>query len=564
MDNKNNSIQLTEEQQEYLKILLDPVAWAETTLRNPEAGHGDENIKLRYYQKEIIASKSKRKVVRAGRRLGKTAAMVCHMLHFAFTHEESVQIFATPYDNQAKLIYDELCKFIDSSPMLKSSLKRKIKSPYEFEFNNKAVIKGFTAGTRSGQEGGSLRGQKADYLYLDEIDYMTDADFEAIYAIALEDPDRIGVWCSSTPTGRRGVFWKMCTGVMEGWTEFYYPCSCNPKWGPKMERELKNQYSEQGYIHECLAEFGEETVGVFKKEDIDRAQHNYEYGEVHYNNNENKCKVFIGVDWDKYGAETTILVDELRVVEGIPTVQVIDKILIPKSEYTFDNAINKIIELNDIYDPEYIYIDRGSGEYQLEALHKKGLELPGSRLHEKVVGVSLGSSRQVIDPATGDVTKKPLKAFMVNQVTLLFERGQVVLNANDEKLTKQFENYRVVRTSLQGVPVFSDEDEHGVDCLGFTVLAILDHYPDSLKLIDHYKPVNDFLRVKINKLVEVNQEDIDDDVQAYTLKDIEEKQRLVKVPVGCKDAKKYIEKTTISDWGNRKISSVNMIQRSSW
>ena len=61
----------------------------------------------RYYQKEIIASKSKRKVVRAGRRLGKTAAMVCHMLHFAFTHEESVQIFATPYDNQAKLIYDE-------------------------------------------------------------------------------------------------------------------------------------------------------------------------------------------------------------------------------------------------------------------------------------------------------------------------------------------------------------------------------------------------------------------------------------------------------------------------
>ncbi len=442
------------------------------------------------------------------------------------------------------------------------SLKRKIKSPYEIEFTNRAIIKGFTAGTRSGQEGGSLRGQKADYLYIDELDYMTDADFEAIFAIALEDPERIGVWCSSTPTGRRGVFWKMCTGVMSGWEEFYYPCSCNPKWSPEMERELKSQYSEQGYIHECLAEFGEETVGVFKKEDLDRAQEDYEYGTVHFNNNEQKCQVFIGVDWDKYGAETTILVDELRYIEGIPTIQIIDKILIPKSEYTFDNAINKIVELNDIYNPDYIYVDRGSGEYQLEALHKKGLELPGTELNRKVIGVSLGSSRQVIDPATGEVTKKPLKAFMVNQVSLLFERGQVILNKNDEKLIKQFENYRVIRTSLQGVPVFSDEDEHGVDCLGFTVLAILDHYPEKLQLIDNYQPVNDFLRVKISKLISIENEEEEND--NYELTDIEEKEALIKVPVGCKDAKKYIEKTSVADWGNRKISSVNMIKRSSW
>ena len=34
----------------------------------------------------------------------------------------------------------------------------------------------------------------------------------------------------------------------------------------------------------------------------------------------------------------------------------------PRSEYTYDNAVNKIVELNQIYNPSYIYVDRGSGE----------------------------------------------------------------------------------------------------------------------------------------------------------------------------------------------------------
>ena len=158
-----------------------------------------------------------------------------------------------------------------------------------------------------------------------EIDYMSDADFEAIYAITLEAPDRIGVMMASTPTGRRGTFWKACTQMRfnnddklkpmntkqlgyvyntanyerkksEGWKEFHFPSMANPEWSDRMERELKKQYSEIAYEHEVLAEFGTETVGVFNKDFIDEAS------SIYYPFMEHRRKdgpIAIGIDWDK-------------------------------------------------------------------------------------------------------------------------------------------------------------------------------------------------------------------------------------------------------------------------
>lgn len=41
---------------------------------------------------------------------------------------------------------------------------------------------------------------------------------------------------------------------------------------------------------------------------------------------------------------------------------VIKRIEVPRGEYTLDNAVNKIVEINDVYDPRWIFLDRGYGE----------------------------------------------------------------------------------------------------------------------------------------------------------------------------------------------------------
>lgn len=104
-----------------------------------------------------------------------TWTMAGHMLWAAFTdgggtqnHGQTVCLVATPYDTQARLIYDQLKTFIESSEILKSSVKAMTKNPYYIEFKNGAAIKLYTAGTKAGQGGASLRGQKASYLYLDK------------------------------------------------------------------------------------------------------------------------------------------------------------------------------------------------------------------------------------------------------------------------------------------------------------------------------------------------------------------------------------------------------------
>ena len=66
----------------------------------------------------------------------------------------------------------------------------------------------------------------------------------------------------------------------------------------------------------------------------------------------------------KYGASSSLLIlDDVRKCEEF---RVSRRVEVPRAEYSFDKAVNMIIELNQIYNPTWIYADRGSGEYQIE------------------------------------------------------------------------------------------------------------------------------------------------------------------------------------------------------
>lgn len=56
----------------------------------------------------------------------------------------------------------------------------------------------------------SRRGQRGDWVYIDEIDFMSEYCFDVISAIAIERAE-IGITVSSTPNGSRSHFYKMCT-----------------------------------------------------------------------------------------------------------------------------------------------------------------------------------------------------------------------------------------------------------------------------------------------------------------------------------------------------------------
>ena len=279
------------EAQKIKQMMDDPVIWAQifvTIFDNATKKYTPWTA--RWYQVEMLRDRSIKKVARCGRRTGKTETMCIEMLWKAFTKPMHRILVVTPYETQVRLIFTRLNEIINESPLVKKELKRVTKNPYWIEFNNGAIICGFTTGASSGSGGASIRGQRADAIYMDEVDYMSEADFDSVMAIAGERPD-ITIFMSSTPTGKRSKFWLACTNPKMGFKEHFHPSMHNPNFDERMDAEFKAQLSEQGYVHEILAEFGTQDTGVFDKNKIDAAREGlcYAYNDLDYYQ-ELRCK----------------------------------------------------------------------------------------------------------------------------------------------------------------------------------------------------------------------------------------------------------------------------------
>lgn len=519
-------------QQEGLEYIVhnSPALWAKVYL----------NWTARDYQITILdqGKKGKKIVLRLGRRLGKTECMCVLILWHAFTqinkgsNNQYDILIVTPYETQVDLIFDRLKQLIDISPIFKGMVKRDVY--HRIELINGSKIVGLTAGSKSGSGAANTRGQRADLIVLDEIDYMTSSDVTNIINIRNEDPDRIKLLVASTPSGKHEEFWRWCTGASHkffpskedidnfrfngfleehdkkgnGWIEVYAPSTVNrsllkinPDTGQSYLQDLKDELSEMRFEQEVLAEFGQEELGVYQRRFIDmaleegrRIGHKYttELSDEELDSflkQRRSGPRILGVDWDKYSSSTNMACVELDKFhvnkDGViePKFKVLFRVEIPRSEFTYVNAVNKIIELNDLYDFDHIAVDRGYGETQVELLHKYGIENPDTGLAEKVVGYQFSQKLNVRDPHTGKKDAKPLKPFMVNNSVIVFEKGKLILHPDDKVVEEQFGGYVVKSVSSSGIPTYNDDNEHIVDAINLALLSFEQNYGDLMKRI---------------------------------------------------------------------------------
>lgn len=492
------------------EIFNDPIKWAQAFLRTFDP----KQKKIvpwtaRWYQVEMLRDKHTRKVYRCGRRIGKTETMVVEMLYLAYTKKNFRVLMAAPYENQIRNMFTRLNELISESPLVKQAVVSSTKNPAKIEFANGSMILGFT----TGDDAASVRGQRADWIFIDEIDFMSEYCFEVVAAVAIERAE-IGITVSSTPLGKRSHFYRMCTDPSMNYSQHFHPSTHNPNWNDQMEAELRAQLTAEGYVHEVLAEFGTQETGVFDKDKLDAAAkvYDYAYNELDFFQQkkcieENKHPEMLiynqsfkapgnpfrtmGVDWDKYGANSSILILEFDRHFG--KFKVLKRVEVPRSEYSYDNAINKIVELNEIYNPSYIYCDAGSGEYQIERLHIIGDENPRTGLKAKVKRWSFSNKIEIMDPITKEMDKKPLKPFMVNQLQIAFERDMMILSPYDTILSKQLVDYEVEKIGANGNPVFTSENEHFVDALGLAYLAMVLEFKDLTGIIEEPESTSKFV-----------------------------------------------------------------------
>lgn len=539
---------------EYI-VTDNPILWAKVYL----------DWEARDYQFAIVTEgkKSKKLVLRLGRRLGKTDSMCVLILWFAYTqynkgpNNQYDIIIATPYETQIDLIFKRLHQLVEQSPLLMSVISRDVHHNLCFNINGvTSNILGLTAGANNSSGGAnSSRGQRADLLVLDECDYIGSNQITNILNIRNEAPERIRLLCASTPSGKHEEYYRWCQdaskkyfptdddiknnrfsgyetiekpiGEGNGWTEVYAPSNVNkellkinPDTLQTYLEDIREELSEMRYAQEVMAEFGEEELGVYQKKFIQAAiaegeRLKYEYitkwskedREAYLKRTQGQNIRMLGVDWDKYSAATNMVCMEFdrfhQDADGriVPLFKVLFRIEIARAEFTYVNAMNKIIELNDEYKFDWIAIDRGYGEVQLEMLHKYGEEHPETGLADKVVGYQFSQKIEVTDPYTRKKDQKHIKPFMVNNSVNLFEKYKIVLDPKDKTLIGQLEEYRVKSISASGLPVYTDENEHAIDSMNLALLIFEQKYGALLKKVFSIKTV--FIGTLDNRDVDV-------------------------------------------------------------
>lgn len=461
------------------------------------------DVELRWYQKLILKVKSDNKVIRAGRRIGKTFSMIVKVLFEAITNDDKDILIVAPLGIQVTELFQELRSFIDQNHILSQMLTRSVKSPHTLEFVNGSRILGLSAGSSSGSSAKSVRGQGADLIILDECDFLNESDLNSIMGTQLGNIENVEIWSASTPTGARSMFYRWCNRAKvtytvnnhedlkpikevrkhdaNEWVQFHFPSQVNPNWGEDSEKKVRDEFTELGYIHEVLAGFGDTEAGVYKNEFIDESAADYTYKKYRTRKILPNTPRIIGVDWDKT-VPTQIVVSEFNPEHQ--KIQIIDRVEIEPSEFTFDNAVNKIIDLNNRYKPNYIYVDRGHGEYQTETLQKK--------LGKKVKGLSFSQKLEYKDPFTNEKDKKEVDHFMVTQTSILLERDQLMFSKYDQHFLDELRNFRILRYTSTGKPIYNDDNEHAHDAFALTVLAFNQEYPDLADLLVTFKPANNF------------------------------------------------------------------------
>jgi hypothetical protein len=467
----------SEEEWDQLKAQADIVYWAKKYLKLDE-----KPWTARWYQEPVLRCTSKRKALRVSRRAGKTSLVCIEIVYYLFTNKNIKIIIAGPQKVHTEEIIKRTRDLIQSNPELANCIVKDIQAPYYLlRLSNGSELRGFAAGEKKKTGGTAVRGQDADRLYLEEMQYISEeAILGAVYPILQTHPDTFLVGFS-TPNSMRTPFYSLCK-ENPMCKEFHYTYRVLPHW--KAVEADRGEFTEIKWNNEFEAEFGESEAGVYKPSYIDASMQIYKYSDYSPTPGWKYC---IGTDWnEKYGTEIVVLGWSPFKSRFI----VVDTIHIEPSQFTQLDGINKLLDLNRKWLPEYIYIDSGNGSTNSEllfsrALKARGIDEPTARLLKTLKKYDSGASILTKDPLTKQDVKKPAKAFMVNASVRAFEQGKIIFSAEDTKLEKQLRNYIIERYTPTGNPVFGLNEEaigdHRLDALNLAIVAFHLEFDDLYK-----------------------------------------------------------------------------------
>lgn len=463
---------LDKEELEEVKQAMSPVYWAE---KNIDINQPDPTKRLyvnRWYQSMQLACSASKKAIRCGRRSGKSYGLGIDIANRLVQNSNYQILVVTPFLSQAKELTSVVKKILRSLGATIGTwddlVERSVTSPYqEIQMKNGSTFKAFTAGNDNAN---AVRGQGAHLIIIDEADFLTQEAFDSITAILMDKPNT-EIICTSTPMGE-GLLYKFANS--KDYKEFHFPSFCIPHYNDDMDREFRNSLSMMAYIQEIMAEFGLSDNSVFDTDLVNRSTLTGTSESLHnVITNRNRYIVSLGCDWnaDKVGTRICVIaydkIERKIIIANLSNVR--------REGWTQVAAIDKIVELNRLYTPDYIYVDEGFGEANVQQLKLIAVNLfgkvpadhPDLRLRD-VVPVNFSSTLELRDVMTGEIRKKYFKNFIVETTKRALETGLLAFkDPISTPIVEQMKNYIVKSRAANGREVYeaknSEIGDHDLD-----------------------------------------------------------------------------------------------------
>ncbi len=400
------------------------------------------------------------------------AMTVLALWHAITKDNQKIAVFA-PSSTQINEFFDVIDKWIvknDFLAALQDPTGGNHKNPQKRTFVNGSSIQGYLMGLSGGLEG-AKRGITADVIIVDEAQELDDEDWKVIGPIMKGDKFRantIRCYVAGTINNPVNYYYEKIYKykISDAEDRIFIPITKNTEYTDIEVEKMRQSTPPSQWSTEYLLEVAESDAAVFRKKDIEAASRwDWEYGVEMVDNTKVR---FIGVDWDKVQAGTNIAVFQYDL--GTQITQIIYREEVARDQFTYTNAVNRIIELYEAFKPELVIADQGQGEVQWELLHLKSVEL-NLGLAERLEKKAFNSNIEVPNPQTGEIEKKMLKPFLVGLLQQKLQENLFRIPSHDELLINQLLSYHVVKQS-QKVIKYSTHNEHIVDCCLFAMYGI--------------------------------------------------------------------------------------------
>jgi hypothetical protein len=132
---------------------------------------------------------------------------------------------------------------------------------------------------------------------------------------------------------------------------------------------------------------------------------------------------------------------------------------------------NEIIRLLRDFKVDYVYVDYGAGDTNIEELGLFGRNNPQYHINQKLIVVDSGAVVEHFDHTIGKMVKKRNKSLMVNFSVLSLEEGMMLLPKEEDQQTRlvgQMRGYSIKNITSRGEYSY-EGDDHILDAFNLAI-----------------------------------------------------------------------------------------------